>query len=71
MSFNENNYSVNYLIWDQETNESSRSARVIKKYEKQFEAMGQKNMKLVSLTFDGRTRAVAPDGNKFHYHKIA
>jgi hypothetical protein len=25
MSFNENNYSVNYLIWDQETNFSSSS----------------------------------------------
>lgn len=44
MSFNENNYSVNYLIWDQETNSSTStffgSVDDDKNYEKQFDGNG-------------------------------
>lgn len=44
MSFNENNYSLNYLIWDQETNSSTStffcSVDDDKNYEKQFDANG-------------------------------
>lgn len=67
MSFNENNYSVNYLIWDQETIQlrGQERARKIKISKTQFEAMGQKNMELVSPTFSNMDES-APDGNKFH-----
>lgn len=41
MSFNENNYSVNYLIWDQETIQRDNAKRERKKCQ-----MGQKNMEL-------------------------
>lgn len=57
MSFNENNYSVNYLIWDQETIStmstffsSAQSEMMIKIMKNNSVAMGQKNVKFVSPT---------------------
>jgi hypothetical protein len=46
MSFNENNYSVNYLIWDQETIQRDNAER--KNVTPKRGQMGQKNMELMS-----------------------
>jgi hypothetical protein len=62
MSFNENNYSVNYLIWDQETIERDNAERNYEREKSPDGKWGRKALELVSPS----TLSEAPDGNEIH-----